>query len=349
MKDSYRVAIVGLGRMGSTIDDEVRDMPGVWIPYSAASACRTSERLELVAGADVLPEKREAFKARWGVDALYEDYLEMIDREEPDMVCLCTRGELHAEMAVAVADKGVPMIFLEKAMACSMAEADAVLEACRRNNTLLNTGVLRRFNGHYHQVRKLIVDGEIGEPKAVVHFAASSLLHGHIHSIDTAMYLLGDPKPTRVEGRLRPDDLQIENRRLDKDPSAIYHIEFDGGLEAWTIPHGNWEFEVIGTAGVVRTMNNGSDFCLRKSVPINERRKAFKEVPFPMADVTKSGTLYMLDDLVAAHEEGRLPLGDVGIAHAATECCLAVAESHLLGGAKVQLPLPQRDLYVWHV
>ena len=347
--DRCRVAIVGLGRMGSTIDDEVKDMPGLWIPYSVASACRESDKLEICAGSDLLPEKREAFKERWGVEALYEDYLEMIDKEDPDLVAICTKGDVHAEMAVAVADKKVPMIYLEKAMACSMAEADAVLDACRRNNTLLNTGVLRRFNGNYHHVRRLIEAGEIGDPRVVVHYASSSLLHGHIHSIDTVMYLLGDPKPVSVSGEIRPADTEIENRRIDRDPTAVYHVEFEGGLEAWTVPCGAWEFEVLGTSGAIRTMNNGSEFTMRKSMPISEKRSAMKEVPFPPADVNQSATLYCLEDLVVAREEGRPPLGDVEIAHAATEACLAVAESHLRGGAKVTLPLPERDLYVWHV
>ena len=88
-KSTYRVAIVGLGRMGSTIDDE---LPAGSPPYSVAAACRASERLEIIAGADTDPEKCTAFQERWGVDALYADYLEMIRQEEPDLVAICTRG-----------------------------------------------------------------------------------------------------------------------------------------------------------------------------------------------------------------------------------------------------------------
>ena len=126
----YRVAIIGLGRMASTIDGEVKDYSAITLPYSIAASCQAIDKAELVAGADILPEKREAFQQRWGVTALYEDYLEMIAQEEPDLVAVCTRGELHAEMAVRVAEAGVPMLYLEKAMACSMKEADAVLRAC---------------------------------------------------------------------------------------------------------------------------------------------------------------------------------------------------------------------------
>ena len=55
----YRVAVVGLGRMGSTLD------------ISIAAACQVSDRLELVAGAETIPERRVAFTETWGVDSVY--------------------------------------------------------------------------------------------------------------------------------------------------------------------------------------------------------------------------------------------------------------------------------------
>ena len=65
----YKVAIIGLGRMGSTIDDEGH----FEVPYSVAAATKASTRLELVAGADLQSEKRDAFSERWNV-AVYEDF-----------------------------------------------------------------------------------------------------------------------------------------------------------------------------------------------------------------------------------------------------------------------------------
>jgi len=343
----YRVAVVGLGRMASTIDDEVRDYSAITLPYSIAASCQEIDRIELAAGCDILPEKREAFRQRWGVNALYEDYLEMIVQEKPDMVAVCTRGELHAEMAIRVAEAGVPMLYLEKAMACSMKEADAILRACQDNKTLFNTGVLRRFDSRYHKVRELIQGGEIGKVRAVVHYGATNLLHGHIHSIDTIMYLLGDPTAKSVWGELKPRDMKIENNRLDKDPSAIYHIEFDGGVEAWTVPAGMWDFEVWGSGGCIRTMNNGIDWAIRKPFKLSEKRSIFREVEPPDREIG-SATVYLLEDLIDAHEQGRPTLGNVEVTHRATELCLAVAESHIQG-KRVELPLTNRDLYIWHV
>lgn len=345
---TYRVAIVGLGRMASTIDSEVVDYPAIILPYSIAASCQASEKLQLVAGADIVAEKREAFGERWGVSALYEDYLEMIAEEEPDLVAICTRGELHAEMSVKTAEAGVKMIFSEKAMACSMREADAVLEACQKNNVAFNTGVLRRFNPRYHHARRLIEKGEIGTLRAGVHYAASSLLHGHIHSVDTLMYLLGDPEAVSVWGELRPRNTKIENNRLDHDPSAVYHIEFAGGLEAWTIPVGHWDFEIFGTEGSIKGMNNGVDWGMHKASQVANKYNFFREVPFPPCE-TRSATVVCLEDLVNAVEEGRPTLGNVEVTHQATEICLAAAESHRQGGLRVKLPLENRDLYVWHV
>jgi len=343
----YRVAIVGLGRMASTIDDEVRDYSAIALPYSIAASCQEIDRIELVAGADILPKKREAFRQRWGVTALYDDYLEMIAQEKPDLVAICTRGELHAEMAVRTAEAGVPMIYLEKAMACSMKEADMVLEACQRNKTLFNTGVLRRFDSRYHKARELIAAGEIGQPRAVVHYAATNLLHGHIHSIDTIMYLLGDPEAKSVWGELKPRDMKVENNRLDKDPSAIYHIEFDGGVEAWTVSAGMWDFEIWGTGGCIRGMNNGIDWTMRKPYKLSEKRSIFRAVEFPAYE-SRSATVSVLEDLIDAHEAGRPTLGNVEVTHRATELCFAVAESHIQG-KRISLPLKNRELYIWHV
>ncbi len=341
----YRVAIVGLGRMASTIDDEVKDSLSDWVPYSIASACKQIESIDLIAGADILPEKREAFKQRWGVNALYEDYLEMIDNEKPDIVAICTKGELHAEMGTCVAEKGVPMIYLEKAIACSMKEADMLLKACKDNNTLLNTGVLRRFNRNYRKARQLIESGEIGNIRSIVHYGATNLLHGHIHSVDTIMYLIGDPKAKTVWGELLPRSTKIENNRLDNDPSSIYQIEFENGIEAWTINAGNWDFEVWGSAGSIKSTDNGVGWIIKK--PSSDKKGIYNEIPFPEVE-GPSSTMYCLIDLIEAFEQGRPTSGNIDVTHHATEICLAVAESHIQG-KRVSMPLENRELYIWHV
>ena len=359
---TYRVAIIGLGRMGSTIDEEFGELEAWRSPTAIAAACAASDRLEVVAGADLFPEKRAAFTAKWGVEAVYEDYLEMIEKERPDLVAICTvattalkparqapsrdfRGDAHADLTVSVSNAGVPMVFCEKAMASSMVKADAVRDACHMNGTLYNSGLLRRFNNQNHMIRKRIEDGEIGEVRGAVHLTRSSLMHGHIHSIDTLSYLLGDPKIRAVRGELQPRELEFVDNMLDRDPSATFEIEYENGLQASTVPFsGTWEFEVFGSEGSIRSLNDGQE-VLRKT---GARGSWWDVAPDPTV-APASSVVYLLEDLVTAHESGGTTLGNVDVTHQTTEACLAVAESHTKGGAWVELPMENRELYVFHV
>ena len=356
----YRVGIVGLGRMGSTIDDEGHTDQ----PYSIAAACRASERLEVVAGADLRAERREAFGARWGVPALYPDYRQMVAQEAPDLVAVCTtasglqkpaaeapnaefRGDSHAELTVALAQAGVPMLYVEKAMASSAQMAEAARAACERHGTLFNTGVLRRFDNRYQALREAVAAGVIGEPRAAVHFAATNLMHGHVHSIDTLSYLLGDPPLEAVRGELIPRQQRIVGNHVPRDPNATFQLRFAGGVEAWSVPEGEWEFEVLGTEGSVRSLNNGDGVTLRRTTRAT-RRPAWSEEPLSLP-APVSPVVACLEDLAEAYESGRPTLSPVDLSARIVEACVAVAESHRQGGTWVQLPLAQRNLYIFHV
>jgi hypothetical protein len=56
-----------------------------------------------------------------------------------------------------------------------------------------------------------------------------------------------------------------------------------------------------------------------------------------------------LEDLVDAYETHRPALGHVALTHHITEACLAIAESHRQGGKWIELPMQNRELYVFHV
>ncbi len=362
--NTYRVAIVGLGRMGSTIDDEVQDEASLTLPYSIASTCRASERLELVAGSDLRSDRRDAFRERWGVEALYEDYLDMVAEARPDIVAICTtatgldkpgnrapsaefRGDSHADLTVALSEAGVPMLYVEKAMASSMAAADEALAACQRNGTRINVGVLRRFHPAYQQMKAATDRGDIGEPASVVHFGASSLMHGHIHSIDTISYLLGDPGIDEVRGELEPEDA-VDQNMVYADPRARFDLRMSNGVGVTSVPTGTIEVEILGSEGSIRALNNNADITLRRAATGGGRRAKWEDATAPEW-TPKSAVINCMEDLVDAHETGRPALADSKQSHHMTEACIAVAESHRQGGAWVSLPVANRDLYVFHV
>lgn len=352
----YRVGIIGLGRMGSTLD------------MSIAASSQPIERLEVVAGADILPDRRTAFKEKWGVKALYADYEEMVRKEQPDLVAVCTtatglpkpgnrapsrgfRGDSHADITARVADAGVPMLYVEKALACSMVGADKVLAACTRRGTALNTGVIMRFNNRFKAVRDLIRRGDIGTPThAVAYTESNTLMHMHSHSIDMLSYLLGDAAVVAARGELFPRELKVADNRLEEDPHATYHIRFAGGVEAWSIPAGPRDFEVVGTEGMVRVMATAAKTALWKTGRVDGRRGPWAQAKAPRKPAANNEVVTCLEDLMDAYESKRPTRGGgAKVPHNVTEACLAVAESHRLGGAWVPLPLKNRDLYVFHV
>jgi predicted dehydrogenase len=341
---TYRAGIIGLGRMGSTMDPEIAGSPSFRPPMTIAGSCVASDRLELVCGADLLPEKREAFRERWGVAAVYEDFRRMVEQERPDLVAICTRAEPHAELGIAVAELGVPMVYMEKAIACSMVEADALRDACLSHGTCFNSGVLWRFDDRSWWARDLIARGAIGEPRAVVQYSGGGLMHCGIHVADKMMYFLGDPRALSVRGELQPHDLRIEGNRVTDDPSASFEVEFEGGATGYSIACGRWDWDIFGSEGVLRCRDNGAEWTLERSGANLGDGKA----PTPPPDF-RSSSVNCLEDLVGAYETGRPTLNHIEQAHHATEICLAVAESHRQGGARVKLPLGNRGLYVWHV
>ncbi len=356
---TYRVAIIGLGRMASTIDDEGHDSRGYSVPLggkvSVAASCKASERLELVAGADIDPAKRETFSERWEVAAVYENYMQMIENEHPDMVAVLTNGPLHSEMGVAVANAGVPMLYLEKAMGGSLTEADAVLHACKNNGTLFNQGVLKRFDTRFEAVSKLITRGGIGEPKATIYYNRTPLLHNKIHEIDTFSYLLGDPSIKAVRGELEPRDLEIRDNFMKEDPNATFEILFSNGIRGFSIPGRSEEYEVIGSEGSVRIQNGGLEINVRRAGPSSGLHPMtglpvpgnWQNINSPSVELTSS-VIWLMEDLIQAYETGEPTRSNVDLSHHITEACFAIAESHRNGGVWLELPLLERELYIVH-
>ena len=150
MMNNYRAAAIGRtgrGDYGHDLDVAFRGLSGV----------------QFVAVADSDPEGLRAAGERIGAERLYSDYREMLEKERPDLVSVCPRWvDCHAEMVMACADAGVKGIFCEKPFARTLAEADAMIDACDRSGARLV--VAHRRASPYEQHAKTLVDeGVIGE------------------------------------------------------------------------------------------------------------------------------------------------------------------------------------------
>jgi predicted dehydrogenase len=343
MPATYMACLIGCGRMGTTIDDEVRDRPDSfrWLPYSHAAACVAVERLALVAVADVVAEKVAAARARYGVPRGYAGYREMILEERPDLVCVATRPATHTETVRFAAEHGVRAIYCEKPLCCSMAEADALVEACERNGVRFNYGTQRRYMPFYRKLRELIDGGGIGRPQAVIACCGlGAALWTHTHTADMLLYLAGDADVEYVQGTIQARDEEWDGDRLTIDPAIpMGYARFVNGIHGYLVAGSGEEFEVVGSEGSLRTLNDGLGVRWRRVRPT---WGLLEEEPFPETP-RESGTVNGLRELVAALDGGSDTTGGVRRARAGQEILFGIVASHWQGGARVPLPLAQRE------
>src|SRR5439155_23580746 len=203
--NSYRVAIVGTGRMGGLIEDEIQ--PGSFYkPYGHFSGYAAIEETTVVAVANRGAERLKRFSERFGITSTYLDYREMIVKEKPDIVSVTTPSFARAEPIIFAAEHGVRGIYAEKGLCASLAAADRIRAACQAHRVAFNWGAMRRQHDGFKRLRDAIARGDIGEPRYAVMYFYSDLIKHHPHSIDLVSMLLGDPAPAWVEGRLEVPD-----------------------------------------------------------------------------------------------------------------------------------------------
>jgi len=117
---------------------------------------------EFVAVCGRTPEKAQAFADKYHV-APFTDVQEMIAKSKAEAILVCTPHPQHAEPTITAAQMGVHAL-VEKPLASSLADCDAMLAAARANNTLLGTVCQRRFYPPAQRIRRAIDDGKIGKP-----------------------------------------------------------------------------------------------------------------------------------------------------------------------------------------
>ena len=342
----HRAAVIGLGRMGSTFDDEMTQGGAIFVPYAHAPSYMASPLVELVAGADPHDGQRTIFGDRWGVpsDHLYTDYREMLANEQLDIVSVCTTARLRAQIVQDLAQAGVKAIWAEKPLALSLAEADAMVEACLANGVAMAVNCSRRWNPFFAETRRMIDAGELGDILQITAYCQCGLSHNGSHLIDTVRYLAGG-KVSWVWGEMESDEAAAR----DDDLMGNGYLAFDNGVRAYLrgMPTGvaGWEFDVLGTEGRIRHVANNMEVELTKVMPGGPRNRGLPaKVPFPMPTNIPGMGLTIVEDLVNAIETGQPPRcsGEDGLA--ALEVAMALRESHRRGAVKVPLPLTDRSL-----
>ena len=146
-----RVGIIGCGWIAESHLDSYKRMPDV----------------EIVAGADLIPGKAEAFFKRYGVEGVKTDYAshkEMLDDEslQLDAVSICTYNRQHAAPAIYALQKGVH-VMLEKPFTVTLEEALEVMKAEKESGKVLSIGFQPRLDPNMQMIKKIVDSGELGK------------------------------------------------------------------------------------------------------------------------------------------------------------------------------------------
>ena len=201
MEEKYRVGVAGCGGISRTHTRGWQGLPNV----------------ELVAAMDIKSEAVDKFAEEFSVSAKYTDYREMFEKEDLDIVSICTWQNSHAEIAVAAAEAGLKGILCEKPMCVSLGEADAMLAACENSGTKMAIGHHGRFSATNTEARRLVAEGAIGQPTLMIRRSGGGLLNNGTHTIDGIRYILGDPETEWVIGQVERNTDKFERRTRIED------------------------------------------------------------------------------------------------------------------------------------
>ena len=143
---TIRIGIIGCGK----------------VAHFHAKAINNLTNCELVAASNHSKPKLEKFCNDYKING-YLTPEEMIEKEQLDAVTICTPHPSHAEIAIKCANLHCHVL-VEKPLATSVAECDAMIKAAKDNNVLLGTLVQRRNYLPCLRIKETIDAGKIGNP-----------------------------------------------------------------------------------------------------------------------------------------------------------------------------------------
>jgi len=163
-----------LNRFKETIEDVVSSNNGKkvrvgiigtgWIAEAHIKEYKRMDDVEIVAAADIIPGKAEAFMKKNGVEGVhfYPNDRAMIDNEKLDAVSICTYNCQHAPCAIYALQHGVH-VMLEKPFTVTLDEAIEVMKAEKESGKILTIGFQPRMSKNMQMIRKIVESGELGQ------------------------------------------------------------------------------------------------------------------------------------------------------------------------------------------
>ncbi|MBE5797761.1 MAG: Gfo/Idh/MocA family oxidoreductase [Clostridiales bacterium] len=213
-----RIAIVGTGNISHAHVQAYLTFP---------------ERCEIVALVDIVPEKAQRMKEKYGLNAdVYDDHQQLLSRGDIDLVDVCTPPYVHASISINCLRSGKNVV-CEKPMAASLEECDAMLRARDESGMKLSIIAQNRFRQPIANLKALLDSGIAGPVRSAQ--VDSFWWRGHcyydlwwrgtwekegggctlnhaVHHIDMLCWMMGLPqRVTSVLANVAHDNAEVED------------------------------------------------------------------------------------------------------------------------------------------
>jgi predicted dehydrogenase len=243
-----------------------------WIMDFHARAVLEHPGAELVAAANWREPSLRRLAGRYGIARTTTDWRALAADPGVDAAVVGTPNALHAPQAVAFLEGG-KHVLVEKPMARTVAEADAMVAAARGSGAFLMVAHCWRFHPDVRALRARVEAGELGEIVKTRSYGGhagwgpsgwftdpelaggGALVDMGVHAIDTTRYLVGDPEPVRVCAAV---GTRYGASAVDDD--AVLLLTWDNGVSS-VVEAGWWQprlagleadTELYGTGGYAR-------------------------------------------------------------------------------------------------
>ena len=240
-----------------------------FVSHIHALALKRCAEAELFAVASPTPGHAQKFAQNHGLPHHFTDYKQLLAMPEISLVVVGVPNDLHCQVALDAAAAGKHVV-MEKPLCLSLAEADAMLAACRRAKVKLMYAEELCFAPKYVRLKQLLDSGALGEPTLIKqsekhdgphapHFWDVQRAGGGVtmdmgcHAIEFFRWMLGRPALKSVYAQM---GTYVHRDKTAGDDNALIILEFANGVvclaeESWTKKGGmDDRAEVHGAKGV---------------------------------------------------------------------------------------------------
>jgi len=198
---TVRLGLIGAGGIAQAHCGAIADINGV----------------KIIAASDIVKENVKRTADRWGISKTFTDYNEMLKMDELDGVVVCTPTAVHGPPTVAALKAG-KHVLCEKPMEASLKSATEMVCTAHETGKILMVALKLRYSPQVMKAKEIVNAGTLGDiyyaetvadrrrgnpggsfiRKATAGFGAAADIG--VYALDTALYLMGHPKPVAVSG-----------------------------------------------------------------------------------------------------------------------------------------------------